>query len=100
MTTRILACMVLLLCGAGAQAAGMSSNHHPKDYCGLGAEVGLPSSSYTNGVCGSKYVDVGSAPGANGLINNLSFYSMGDFDNPTTLKHVSFILNVNNPADG
>lgn len=82
-------------------AQGMSPQWHPRDFCSIGAETGLPARPFNpmTGGCASNYVDVGTQPGTGGMVNNLAFYSMGRNSDSSKLMRVSFILNVNNAAE-
>ncbi|WP_146219458.1 hypothetical protein [Sphaerotilus hippei] len=93
----VMAALILLVSESFAGPV-LSSKAHPKVFCEMAADLGYPSRGYKErtGGCASDMVDVTPAPGRSGLKNNLAFYSMGAFDEPSRLQRVSLILNVNN----
>lgn len=91
----------LLIVSALVAAEEMTPLSHPRDFCFIGAEAGLPARpfNYRTGSCASNYVDVGVKPGKGGMLNNLAFYSMSRQESVEKLMRVSLILNVNNPSE-
>lgn len=98
---RLLLSITAFLSSSVVAAAGMTPTYHPRDFCLIGAEAGLPTRpfNYRTGGCSSNYVDISTKPGKGGMVNNIAFYSMSREDAIDKLMRVSLILNVNNPAD-
>jgi hypothetical protein len=101
MRFRILSIVLLILqFAAQANAAQLLPTAHPKTYCELAAGLGYPSRGYnkSTGGCASNMKPIGGA-GPNGLENNLAYYVMGEFSNPSRLMRLSLILNINNSTE-
>jgi hypothetical protein len=95
--TKLLAMMCFLPIALITEAAPLLPSSHPSKFCDLAVDLGYPSRGYktATGGCASNQMPIG-AEGLYEIENNLAFYVMGDFDDPTKLMRVSLILNVNN----
>jgi hypothetical protein len=92
-----LATIALTILATTTATAAMPSNLHPREYCSIATDVGLPAkrafSASTLG-CSSAYRELSAA--SPGLSNNVAFYVSANGD-PLALKRLSLQLNVNNP---
>lgn len=87
-----------------ANPGTLPANLHPRAYCALAKDSGLPSRkpySEASGTCGSDRQQVTPTPGVAGLRQLGVFYAvLGATDNPRTLDRLSLVLNVNNVKEG
>jgi len=82
-----------------ASPGALPANLHPRAYCALAKDSGLPSRkpySEASGTCGSDRKQVTPTPGATGLHNSVFYAVLGATDNPRALGRLSLVLNVNN----
>jgi len=79
-------------------AAPISVNAHPRDFCNLAADMGYTTGLYKekSGSCATHMFTVTPTPGKNGLKNNLAYYVNSLEYDKNKIGMVSMILNVNN----
>ena len=86
-----------------ANPGTLPANLHPRAYCALAKDSGLPSRkpySEASGTCGSDRKQVTPTPGVAGLHNSVFYAVLGATDNPRTHDLLSLVLNVNNVKEG
>ena len=97
------ALLATIAAGAVASPGPFPANLHPRAYCALAKDSGLPSRkpySEASGTCGSDRKQVTPTPGVAGLHNSVFYAVLGATDNPRTLDRLSLVLNVNNVKEG
>ena len=96
------AVLALTAIASSAATSPVPPSLHPRAYCALAKDGGLPARapySEASGSCTSERVRVTATPGPNGL-HNVVFYSvLGAADNPRLLGRLSLVLNVNNTKE-